>query len=84
MENLTNGIKQDSSALVPAEQVLADLRSDGYAHGIAWDYYYQHYASLEEQRMMRKYDLHRNRACAIVWGIYMLLIAGITILRFIN
>lgn len=68
--------KHEEEKLIPVEQVLDDMHNDGYAQSIARDYYYQHYASPEEQAIMRKEDKARDRFCAIFWIGYILLISA--------
>lgn len=71
---MEEAVVQKSNKLVPVEQVLDDMYQDGYAQSAARDYYYQHYATPEEQEMMRREDKIRDRCCAIFWIVYIALI----------
>lgn len=71
---------QKPNKLVPVEQVLDDMYSDGYAQSAARDYYYQHYATTEEQAMMRREDKIADRCCALFWLGYIGLIVTAIIL----
>ena len=67
--------------LIPVEQVLDDMYRDGYAQSIARDYYYQHYATSEEQEMMRREDRISDRCCALFWIGYIATILLATLLH---
>lgn len=71
---------QKPDKLVPVEQVLDDMYSDGYAQSAARDYYYRHYATPEEQEMMRREDKMTDRCCALFWLCYIALIVAAIIL----
>lgn len=66
----------EKEKLIPVEQVLEDMYNDGYAQSIARDYYYQNYATPDEQATMRREDKARDRFCAIFWISYILLISA--------
>ena len=69
--------------LIPVEQVLNDMYRDGHAHSPARDYYYQHYATREEQEMMQREDKTTNRYCAVFWICYIsLIVVAITASHF--
>lgn len=72
--------KTKEKELVPVEQVLDDMYSDGYAQSAARDYYYQHYATPEEQEAMRREDKIRDRCCAIFWIGYVALIVLVLVI----
>lgn len=52
--------------LIPLDRVLNDMYSDGIVADAARSYYYQHYATEEERKVMDRED-KMHKVCAFIF-----------------